>query len=73
MRGAFNANSVKSVSIVFSAYAIGLCFSGIQNIIQLIFFAYGDTRMPIITSIIGIRCNVVLNCILGVFGIAVAS
>lgn len=77
MRGAFNADSVENVSVVFSAYAIGLCFSGVTNIIQLVFFAYGDTRTPMITSIIGIACNIILNCILvqilGVYGIAVAS
>jgi len=77
MRGAFNADSVNSVSIVFSAYAVGLCFSGVTNIIQLVFFAYGDTRTPMITSIIGITCNNIFNCILvrilGVYGIAIAS
>lgn len=77
MRGAFNADSVKNVSVVFSTYAVGLCFSGASNIIQLVYFAYGDTRTPMITSIIGITCNIVLNLILvrifEVYGISAAS
>ena len=77
LRGAFDAGSASQVAIVFSAYAFGLPCAGINSILQLLFFAYGNTKVPMLISILSIICNIILNYvfarIFGVTGIAAAS
>ena len=76
-RGAFDEASVGKVAVIFSAYAPGLGFAGINSIIQLVYFAYGNTKVPMLTSLLSITCNVLLNAVfvsfMGARGIALAS
>ncbi len=77
MRGAFGSESVSRVAFIFSAYVLGIPFAGMNSIVQLVYFAYGNTKLPMIISLVSIACNLVLNYVLsrfwGVGGIAIAS
>lgn len=77
MRGAFGEESVSQVAFVFSAYVLGIPFAGMNSIVQLVYFAYGNTKSPMLISLVSIAGNLVLNYVLsqlwGVGGIAIAS
>jgi putative peptidoglycan lipid II flippase len=75
--GAFNKNSVLTTSYVFGFYCVMMIFSALREIISKFYFSIGNTRTPMIFSVIGIVCNIVLNLILikpmGVGGLALSS
>lgn len=65
-RGEFGMDSVILTSPLFCWYLICLFFSSTRNTCSNLFYAYGDTKTPMINSSIGIIINIILNFVLSV-------
>lgn len=76
-RGAFDDSSVALTSGVFSCYCFGLFFVACNTVITNLFYANGDTKTPLVISIINLVANIVLNIAfikaLGISGLALAT
>ncbi len=76
-RGAFNDESVRLTSGVFCFYMLGLFVIACSTVFSNLFYANGDTKKPMIVSIVNLVLNVGLNLILvrlmGVDGLALAT
>lgn len=76
-RGAFGMDSVAATAPLFCWYLLNLFFSATRNTCSDLFYAYGDTKTPMINSSIGIILNIILNFILaykfGTQGVAAAT
>ncbi len=77
MRGAFDYNSVSLTNVAFYGYAFGIILLPIREISTRVFYAFNDTKIPFISSMIGIAVNVVLSIVLsqfvGLFGISFST
>ena len=62
-RGAFTAQSTFVTKDVFGFYCIGTVFSACSQVISNIFYGNGDTKTPMIISIVSLISNVVFNFI----------
>ncbi len=75
--GGFTRLDTNNVSVIISIFALGLFFALLNKVLSVIFFANGDTKSPMIFSMLGIVCNIVLSVLLvkkfGVFGIAAGT
>lgn len=76
-RGAFSAAAIEMTGISLFYYSISMLPSGLRSVTSRPFYAYRDTKTPMINSIIGIIINVVLNFVfsrfLGIGGLALAT
>lgn len=76
-RGNFNDNAIYMTRSVVIGYAIGFIFSSIRVNMVKVFYAYQDTKRPLINSVISIVVNIVLSIVLskiiGVGGIALST
>lgn len=76
-RGAFDMNSVMSTAPLFCWYLISMFFSATRITCSNLYYAYGDTKTPMVNSSIGIIINIILNFLLsikfGAIGIAAAT
>lgn len=76
-RGSFGANEIKSTYYVVIGYALGFVFQSIRAILVKVFYAFQDTKTPLVNGIISITVNIVLSIVLshfiGVMGIALAT
>ena len=76
-RGAFQEHSLTLTSIAFYYYSLGLCFIAIREFLARFFYAFGNTKTPMINAIIGVFLNIVFNLILskylGIGGLALAT
>lgn len=61
--GTFTAESTALTKNVFGFYCIGITFSACSSVISNIFYGNGDTKTPMVLSIIGLASNVILNLI----------
>ena len=77
MRGAFDSGSVSVTASVFACYAAGLLFTACSTIINNLFYSYGDTKTPLLISLVNMAVNVAMNFLLisrfGVSGLAAAT
>lgn len=77
MRGSFNATSLTLTSEALTGYVIGLPFYALRDISTHVFYAYGDTKKPVIINIMAVFINITLDIILskyfGIFGITIAT
>lgn len=76
-RGAFTAQDTRSTAMALSAYALGLAFySGVKVLVPA-FYAFGDTRVPVLSSVVSVVGNLVLNLLLvgpyGFWGLALGT
>ena len=70
-RGAFDRISGVMTSGVFAFYCLELFFLACNTLFQNVFYAGGDTRTPLVYSMINLGSNIVLNLIfIRIFGIA---
>ena len=70
-RGMFNQASVSITADTFSFYCVGLFFVACNTVLINVFFAFGDTKTPLILSVLNLVSNVLLNIVLiGPFGAA---
>lgn len=76
-RGAFDSNSVKMTSSAFFFYSVGLSFVAIRELLSRYYYAYGNTKTPMLNAAIGVVFNIVFNILLsklmGVGGLALAT
>lgn len=76
-RGEFNQNSLVLTSGALICYTVGLSFLAVRDTLVKIFYAYKETKITTITSIIAIVINIILNFILshyiGIKGLALAT
>ena len=76
-RGEFNSSDTLLTAQALSRYAIGMIFLAANEVIVKAFFADGNTKIPMISSIVSMGLNIALVSIfadsLGVGGIALAS
>ena len=76
-RGAFDASATKVTAGVFMGYCLGMLFLGISTSVTNVFYGYGDTKITMYISLIGISLNIILDLVFmhiwGVAGLAVAT
>lgn len=76
-RGVFDATSVEMTAYALQFYAIGIIGHGCREVLSRVFYAYKDTKTPMINAAIGMALNIVLNIILskhmGIGGLALAT
>lgn len=76
-RGTFDASATSITAGVFSGYCLGLLFMGVSTSVTNVFYGYGDTRITMVISLIGITVNIVLDLFFirfwGVTGLAFAT
>lgn len=76
-RGAFQEQSLNLTSIAFYYYSLGLCFISVREFLARFFYAFGDTKTPMINAIIGVLLNIIFNITLskylGIGGLALAT
>lgn len=76
-RGAFDAAATTMTAGVFTGYCLGMLFLGISTSVTNVFYGYGDTKITMYISLIGITSNIVLDLLfvrfLGVKGLAFAT
>lgn len=62
--GKFNNNATTMTAQAFILYSISIVFASLKRLSQKIYYSFGDTRTPMINSIIEVFFNIVLNLIL---------
>lgn len=76
-RGSFNAVATSLTSGILIFYAPYLLFSGVRDVGNRAFYALGNTKIPMVSGIISMGTNAVLNVILvrpmGIYGLALAT
>lgn len=76
-RGAFDENAIKLTASALRFYAVGIVFIGIREVLARYYYAYGNTFIPMLNSVIGMAINIILNLTLsrkiGIGGLAVAT
>lgn len=77
LRGAFTEHAAETTSIILSFFIWGLIGLGIKEILNRVYFAMGNTKLPLIITVIGILINIPLSLLLSSFmglnGLALAS
>lgn len=76
-RGAFDKDAIEITGTVLFYYSIGLFGFGLREILEKVFYAYQDTKTPMINGAIGMILNIILNIVLskymGLSGLAFAT
>ena len=76
-RGAFDKSATILTARVFVGYCLGMLFLGISTTVTNVFYGFGDTKITMFISMIGITVNVVLDLLFirfwGVTGLAFAT
>lgn len=76
-RGAFDENAIELTATALLFYALGIVFIGVRELLSRYYYAYGNTKLPMINAAIGMIVNIVLNLTLsktiGVGGLALAT
>ncbi len=76
-RGQFGENEIKATQMVVIGYALGFVFSSVRAIMVKVFYAFQDTKRPLINGLLSISINIVLSIILsrfcGIAGVAMAT
>lgn len=76
-RGAFDKNAVSLTSAALSFYAIGIVFVGVRELLARYYYAYGNTKIPMLNAAIGMVVNITLNLtlsrVIGIGGLALAT
>lgn len=76
-RGAFDQSAVVLTATALSFYAIGIVFAGIRDLLARYYYAYGNTKIPMLNAAIGMAVNITLNLtlsrVIGIGGLALAT
>ena len=76
-RGNFDSSNTQTVSGIVICYAISFIFTANRSVLVQTHYAFHDTKSPMMNSIIGVCCNIVLSILLakvmGGMGIALAT
>jgi putative peptidoglycan lipid II flippase len=63
-RGAFDPEATALTSGAFLFYGIGLVFMSMNGLLTKIYYSMGNTRTPILCSVVAVFLNIVLNLLL---------
>lgn len=76
-RGSFGEAEIKVTYYVVIGYAIGFVFQSIRAVLVKVFYAFQDTKTPMINGVVSVGINIALSILLsqyiGVMGIALAT
>lgn len=76
-RGAFDSSATALTSITLVGYAIGFVFYGIRELLARSFYSLGDTKTPMVNSIVAVTANIIFSIILsryiGVAGVSLGT
>lgn len=76
-RGAFDQNAVDLTATALSFYSIGIAFVGVRELLARYYYAYGNTKIPMLNAAVGMFVNITLNLtlsrIIGIGGLALAT
>ena len=76
-RGAFDTYAVQTTSSLLFFHIFFLFGEGLSQLVARIFFALGDSRTPMITTVITVVINIILNFVfitfMGIAGLALAT
>lgn len=76
-RGAFDAEAIRLTGTALSFYGVGIVGYGFREILSRVFYAYHDTKTPMLNAMAGMAINIVLNLtlsrVLGIGGLALAT
>ena len=76
-RGNFGQDAAQMTSIAFGLYTLGIVGYGFREIFSRFFYAYHDTKTPMINAAIGVGVNIIMNLtlspIIGIGGLALAT
>lgn len=76
-RGVFDENAIELTSGILSYLAIGILGIGYREVYSRVFYAFKDTKTPVINAFIAVLINIILSIILskymGVNGLALAT
>lgn len=76
-RGSFGQIDVQNTYWVAIGYAVGFIFSAARAIMVKVFYAFKDTRKPMINGLVSVSLNICLSILLskslGVWGISLAT
>lgn len=76
-RGSFGQFEINETYKVLVGYALGFIFQSVRAILVRVFYAYQDTRTPMVTGIIAVVINIIMSILLsrkiGVMGIALST
>lgn len=73
-RGAFNYKIVETTAYILQFFAFGMLFNGMRDMFDRTFYAFQNTRTPVLVGIFGVVINIALNFLLvpiyGIGGLA---
>ena len=76
-RGAFDQNATVLTATILSFYAIGIAFVGVRELLARYYYAYGNTKIPVLNAAVGMIVNITLNLtlsrVIGIGGLALAT
>lgn len=76
-RGAFDADATKASGAILMFFIWGLIGLGLKEILNRVYFAMGNTKVPLWMTLIGILANIPLSIVLsnrmGLIGLALGS
>lgn len=76
-RGKFDSSAVRLTSIAVMFYALGICFVGVRELLSRYFYAYSNTKTPMVNATLGVMVNIIMNLVLsrflGIGGLALAT
>ena len=77
LRGEFTESASMMTSTALFFYAIGMLFFALGQIFTRVFYSFNDTKIPMISGVIGVIVNIILNILLigplGIGGLALAT
>jgi putative peptidoglycan lipid II flippase len=76
-RGAFDDKAIKMTSQALIFYSVGMLGFGFREVLSRVFYAFQDTRTPMVNASFGMVLNIILNIVLskylGIGGLALAT
>ena len=76
-RGNFGTNEIKLTDSVVIGYSLGFIFQAARANLVKVFYAFQDSKTPMINGMISIACNITLSFLLsriiGISGVSLAT
>lgn len=76
-RGNFDIQAIILTASVLKFYALSFLFVGIREVLTKLFYAYGDTKVPMVNGLISVGLNILFSIVLskhmGISGIALGT
>lgn len=76
-RGAFDETAIGLTGTALALYGVGILGYGIREILSRVFYAFHDTKTPMVNAMVGMILNIIMNVTLaeylGIGGLALAT